>query len=451
MALRDEVALLSYLLNAAGDADAVQLAKAIDPDRFVSYSIRQGVVEAQRMIARGVWPTEELLGKSLAPEQSAALSEALKTSEQLFDASSAWSNIRKDWEAAKQLEILSRGYHDLKDGKCGVDRILRELASSVEESNGWQELDMVDILKMIHDGVPLAPGAQASTLMVTGIESFDKVMSAIPGTYGLIAGMPGTGKTSFQVQCAALSAMHLGTKTFCMSLETDVELIGAKGAATLISQLGGNAYIGSLLKKGGYYPGSSIMDSIKRDTLKFDFHVAGLKWAALEAKIRRMADRGFRLFLVDYFSLLEPPDVGKRDHDAAKYEEMSKSTKILAKELESSIWFVTQPNANNQYGVKPRPDQMSTSKQIWKDCDVGLFLWQDLLKAKEYKEANGGHLKLLKGSLDKNRKVIADNENLDVEPEVWIEAEMRRNIFREIPPPPVCARGIDLENEKHRI
>ena len=158
-----------------------------------------------------------------------------------------------------------------------------------------------------------------------------------------------------------------------------------------------------------------------------------------------MADKGYNVFLVDYFSLLEPADL-KNKSEHSKTAEMSKAIKALAATLQVHITFVVQPNAEGKYSDRPDPSQLAASKQIFRDYDFGLYLWSEREKNEQYQTLNGNHLKLLKAWLHKNRLFNSDDTSIKSEPEVYVEAELRRNWFKEIAEPALTDTGLAQAN-----
>jgi replicative DNA helicase len=287
----------------------------------------------------------------------------------------------------------------------------------------------------------------ARNIVHTGIDTIDKSLASPPGCYGVIAAMPGVGKTSLMFHIATQSYMK-GTKVVAMSLETPESTLSAKSAASYITAHGGEAFVGKILKHGGHTISKEAMDGVKRGCFKVGFHPAGLSWVELEASIRVHAAQGFELFMVDYFTLLEPPDLDSKRNEASMYAAMSKAAKALCGQLGISLVFVMQPNATAKYESRPDPSQLATSRQVFRDYDWGLYLWTDDNKSEAYAATRGHQFKLLKVWLHKNRLFNCDSPNIPSEPEVYVEAELRRNWFREIPEPTALPTEAERNNKR---
>lgn len=448
MGFNHEVSLLAYFLDSCGDKEAIDALKSIESESIRSYSIRSAIDSFKHHLQQGIWPDSNKVLSGLDSIAQEALKDALGSAERIVEPIGCLGAIRRDWERIRSMEMLSRGYHAISECKSSLEDVIKGLGSIKAKTSGWQEWDFADIVETVQNGEALDPHVASRNLLVTGIESFDKAIASPCGCYGVIGAMPGVGKTSLMIQAGMLSAIS-GTRTMCMSLETPKTALGAKAFATFSAANDGNAYVGSLLRKGGYRLGDSLAKQIHHDMLKIVFHPAGLPWVNLEAKIRVMADLGYELFIIDYFTLIEPSDNGKKsEHSLAA--EMSKSVKALASELNVAIILVVQPNSEVKYGERPDPSQLATSKQVFRDYDFGIYLWSIKEKNEVYQAAKGNHLRLLKAWVHKNRLFNSEDSTIKSEPEVWIEAELRRNWFKEIAEPAACMSEIDRDNEKLR-
>lgn len=446
--LENEVAFLKYLLDSPGDKEAYDAVKGVDSLVFQSYATRQAVELFKQSLTKGVWPSKDDVLKHLDIATRPIIDEAFNAAPLVSNPFTLVELISSEANKRRALECLSQSFHLMRDGKRTVDEVISDLQSFSVRHNGWEERDMADVIADVRSNTPLGGELQKS-LLVTGIESIDKALAAPPGSYGVVGAMPGVGKTSLLFQIATLSAMS-GARVYAMSLETPKATLEAKAAASFYASQGGAAYTNSLLKSGGYNF-SHQYGTMPRDQMRVGFHPAGLAFNQLESKIRRMAESGFNVFLIDYFSLLEPPDLQKKsEHSQAA--EMSKAIKALAAKLQVHITFVVQPNGDVEYDQRPAPNKLSTSKQVFRDYDFGLFMWQVKEKAEVYQQLNGNHLKLLKCWLHKNRLFNSEDHSIKPEPEVWVEAELRRNFFKEILEPAMAETGMSRANqERSRI
>jgi len=443
-----EVSLTKYLLHAAGEEEAVNIIKDIDPVIFQSFACRSAVETIKKTVAQGIWPTVDKLHKEIDSSVVAALETAFCEADCTIDPHSSLKTIQDDWEVTKSLEILSKGFHGLKDGTTNLSNVIRSLEFARVKTDGWQEWDLFDVIEDLKSGKPIANESSFRNLITTGLSDIDVALASPPGAYGVIGAMPGVGKTSLLLQVAALSAIN-GTKTCAMSLETPGNVLKAKTAASYLNAFGSDFHVNTLLRRGVQMH-KSIVSNISKDQLKIQFHPAGLPWQELEAMIRRRKEEGFELFFIDYFTLLEPPSFDSRKNEYSLYADMSKACKALCASLEVAIVFIVQPNSEGKFGERPDPSQLATSRQVFRDYDFGLYLWPDKIKNEEYQRNKGEHYRVIRAWLHKNR-LFNSEESIKSEPEVWVEAELRRNFFREIPEPMMCPSGADITIGRNRL
>jgi archaellum biogenesis ATPase FlaH len=438
MSIQHELAIVRYLLESCGDKDAVDTAKAADPNQFQSEACRRAVKVCQQCLSQGVWPTKEDITAGIDEQTAAVLEDAMASQRQVIDPMRQLGYITEEWQRNRQIDILAKSYHALKKGETNIEEILHKLASTQMATGSWQRRSLVDILADVEAGKPLDVSLKEGTAVKTGIREIDRVLAAPLGSYGFLSGMPGSGKTSLMFQMAVLTAAN-GYKVSAMSLETPKSTLEAKAVATLLASMGQDAFVGTLLKQGirCRVPLGNIANN-----LDVAFHPAGLKYESLEAVIRNDAVRGFQVFMIDYFSLLEPPSGTKNEHSQAA--EMTIRFKALAAELRVAILIIMQPSDEIGYGEKPLPNKMSKSRQVFRDVDYALLLWSPQKENLAYQETRGKQKRLLKCQLFKNRLFNLD-EAVRSDPEVWIEAELRKNWFREINEPMDVAPEVLLD------
>jgi hypothetical protein len=433
LSLDNELSFLSHYLGSNDwTKEDVDVINATSADWFQSSMPSRTMVWMKKVVGSGLHPSFDRLKKVLPESDFEILHRAVEGSNRVVDIAALSKNLRD--EARRRLFVsrlqqraadLDSGVVDLVDASSGLD----ELLPVGVEQDDWEESDFFDVLERAKAGQALEELSAQQNLLVTGIDGFDEVIASGAGTYGALCAMPGLGKTSLMFQWAALSA-KAGIKTYAMSLETKKSLLEAKSVAALVASENGKAFVSTVLRKGCTSISNYHTNKIQPGVLKIGFHPAGLPWVKLESRIRSMAAQGYKLFMFDYFGLLEPPQVrGKQDW--AMYGEMSKAIKMLAEVLGICIIAVVQPNGEVDYGEKPSPKNLGTTKQVFRDYDFGVYLWSDKAADISYKAIPGNeHARLLRGWLHKNRQ-FAGSEELMPEPEVWIRWEPSLNYFRE--------------------
>ena len=134
----------------------------------------------------------------------------------------------------------------------------------------------------------------------------------------------------------------------------------------------------------------------------------------IRAKARRMrtGKRGLSLIIVDYLQLMAHPGMGGRRPDSRQQEiaEISRSLKMLAKELEIPVIAISQLNRNPEARADKRPQlsDLRESGAIEQDADIVMFIHRD--------DADPEKKKLAELIVSKHRNGPTDNIPLGFEP-----------------------------------
>jgi len=109
---------------------------------------------------------------------------------------------------------------------------------------------------------------------------------------------------------------------------------------------------------------------------------AGQDWFALDAKIRQVHSvTPLDYVVVDYFTLMEPPQKNKGENSAASYGHISKGAKMLAKDLKCCVIFVAQFNRQTDEYFEPRLKDLKETSNLEQDADFALLMWNTKAQA----------------------------------------------------------------------
>ena len=100
----------------------------------------------------------------------------------------------------------------------------------------------------------------------------------------------------------------------------------------------------------------------------------------MRAKCRRLkAKHGLGLVIVDYLQLMQPQPGRRNDNRVQEVAEISRSLKILAKELEVPVIAVSQLSRNVEHRTDKRPllADLRESGSIEQDSDIVMFIYRD--------------------------------------------------------------------------
>ncbi len=301
--------------------------------------------------------------------------------------------IKTKWEARQAILALSRAARAIEnDGQVGESLNGLQTLLGALEPQGKSIVDHADLLDLAAGGSPLLPPDRSGNLPGFGIGYIDTELCATARRFGVIAAKTSAGKSSFAYQIVVNTCLQ-DRRVLLVSLESDREEVAAAVAANL-----GRLNRSSVMKSGtgGFW--SSGLEKIKKNFHGY-YASSGSTWDALERSIRAEHRRcPFAVVIVDYFTLLQPPDYKGRNL-ASLFGEISKAGKRLAQELECSVIFLSQFNRGVEDGQEPHLENLRETGQLEQDADWVLLMW-----AKAEDESDGTRVVYLKGAKNRGGK-----------------------------------------------
>lgn len=206
----------------------------------------------------------------------------------------------------------------------------------------------------------------------------------------VLAGRPGTGKTSLALNIASNAAYSHRLHVAFFSLEMGKEQLGLR----LLSM---HSYIDQQRLKMGWVRDEEwerIMNSsreLSKGTIWID-DTAGTTLAALRSKARRLqAQYGVDLIVVDYLQLMKATLEGKRfANREQEIAEISRGLKGIAKDLGVPVLALAQLSraVESRQSKVPQLSDLRESGAIENDADVVLFIYREELYDQQF-EAKG--------------------------------------------------------------
>ena len=248
-------------------------------------------------------------------------------------------------ESAKNLlDLAEQKIYDIRQGR-EVEGLTRLSEIIVTAYDRIQKLSGED--KEQYQG--LRSGYSMLDTYIAGLNKSDMIV---------VAGRPGSGKTTFAVNIAANVAKRAKDQEIVIfSLESSGmissdEWIKLAEAADLLSQM--NIYID--------------------DT-------AGITVPQIKAKLRRMRNLG--LVVIDYLQLMESPSF--HNNRVTEVSEITRQVKLMAKELNVPVILLSQLNRSveSRTDHRPMPSDLRESGSIEQDADIILFIYREAMYDKQ--------------------------------------------------------------------
>ena len=301
-------------------------------------------------------------------------------------------------------QVAELGYREDLDVEEALDRageLIFEIAQ--RESRPDYHLlseflyEHLDFLEALHKD----PERRPQGVVFSGFDQFDDLTSGFhPADLAVIAGRPGTGKTSFVLSIARDAAIRQKKSVGIFSLEMTKEqvlerLLCAEAQVNLHSLRSGYlppAKWGQIAEAAGRIHQASILVD---DT-------PGASVLSIKAKARRMAlEHKLDLLIVDYLQLVEAgirTDV--REQEIAY---ISRTLKGLARELSIPVIACSQLNraVERRESKRPQLSDLRESGAIEQDADLVAFIYRP-----DYYEDPGGT-----GAVSEAELIIAKQRN----------------------------------------
>ena len=186
------------------------------------------------------------------------------------------------------------------------------------------------------------------------------------------------GKTTFALDVARNAALKFGASVGIFSLEmSDQQLVDRMLAA--------EAGVDSWKLRTGKLSNDQEFEAVQQAMAKLSdaqIHIddqAGNNILKMRSAARRLKnEHGLDLLIVDYLQLMSPTATKASDSMVQQVTEISRSLKILARDLEVPVIALSQlSRAVEQRGGRPRLSDLRDSGSIEQDADVVMFIHRE--------------------------------------------------------------------------
>ena len=211
----------------------------------------------------------------------------------------------------------------------------------------------------------------------TGFSDFDDMTSGLQKSdLVIVAGRPSMGKTAFAVNIAEHAAIRDGLPVAVFSMEMPGEQLAMRMMSSL-GRIDQHKVRTGRLDDDDWPRLTSAVGMLSEVSLFID-DTPGLTPSELRSRCRRIKrEHDLGLVIVDYLQLMRLP--GSSENRATEISEISRSLKILAKELSVPIVALSQLNRSLEQRPNKRPvmSDLRESGAIEQDADVIVFIYRD--------------------------------------------------------------------------
>lgn len=261
------------------------------------------------------------------------------------------------------------------------EQIIFDISASREQSD---LVHISDILQTSYENIAKSVENKGG---ITGISTgFTELNKRTGGFHGgeliIIAGRPGMGKSTFAVNIAEHISIKLNKPVAIFNLEMPKEQVVNR---ILCSQalVNGNKIQTGTMEPDDWVKICNVADNIARAPLYID-DTATITVSQIRAKCRRLKQtKGLSAIVIDYLQLMQSS--GRSENRQQEIAEISRSLKILAKELDVPIIALSQlkRESESQKGKRPILSDLRESGAIEQDADMVMFLFRQYYYSKD--------------------------------------------------------------------
>ncbi|HXT71208.1 MAG TPA: replicative DNA helicase [Vicinamibacterales bacterium] len=286
------------------------------------------------------------------------------------------STLRKLIQSSN--DVLARAYDAEEDPDNLLDEAERSIFQIAENrmrsgfvslaelvDGGWKQLEKLQEHKGNVTGVPT--GFVDLDEMTSGFQKSDLV---------IVAARPSMGKTSLVLNMALHCGIEAGRTAGVFSLEMSKEQLFMR-MLTSEARVDAHKFRGGFLGEQDY---SRLVSAFARlhDAKVFIDDSPSIGILEMRAKARRLKmEHGLDLLVIDYLQLMQGR--GKFDNRQQELASISRSLKILAKELEIPIIALSQlsraPEGRSDH--RPQLSDLRESGALEQDADVVMFIYRE--------------------------------------------------------------------------
>ena len=241
----------------------------------------------------------------------------------------------------------------------------KTIGSSLTEA--WERFEYLSANQDEKRGVP--SGFAALDNLLAGFQRSDLV---------ILAARPSMGKTTFALDLARNAALKYKASVGIFSLEmSDQQLVDR----LLAAEAGVDSWklrTGKLSNDHEFEAVQEAMAKLSEASIHIDDQ-PGNNILKMRSSARRLKnEHGLDMLIVDYLQLMSPTSSKASDSMVQQVTEISRSLKILARELDVPVIALSQlSRAVEQRGGKPRLSDLRDSGSIEQDADVVMFIHRE--------------------------------------------------------------------------
>lgn len=288
------------------------------------------------------------------------------------------SQARKIFRIADQIKSMSQESRPINDIVADIQNLTLSLDSANEEA---EVCSLAEALGDVIDKVDDRFNNRGMNGLETGLTDLDKIVKGLrPSHMIVVAGRPGTGKTTLAINIAEHNAYRHNKSCLIFSLEMSKSELAERSLASFAEVTIDDINSGDVLRNN---------ESINKLTCgagkikESDIRICD-KPALTASRIRTIARfqhkiKPLDLIVIDYIGLISAEGNNRNSNRNLELGVVSRAMKAMAKELNIPVIVLSQLNRNIESRADKRP-QMSDlrdSGEIEQDADIIIMAHRD--------------------------------------------------------------------------
>ena len=309
--------------------------------------------------------------------------------EQYIEIARDKKTLRRLIESAN--EIMDMGMKDELPASDIIDKS-EQLIFRISEQNGTKSFSHIG--EVVKTTLAILDERKKRGGKITGIKTgFTGLDAATAGLQNsnliILAARPGVGKTSFALNIAQNAAIREKVPVAIFSLEMSKDELVNRVLSSESLVESSKLRVGDIDAADMTKIAHSLKDIITAPVYIDD--TPGITVAEIRAKCRRLKmEKGLGLVVIDYLQLMQSSK-SRGESRAQEVSEMSRSLKIMAKELNVPVITLSQLNRSSEkLSRRPMLSDLRESGSIEQDADIVIMLSRPL--AGEDAEESAGNI-----------------------------------------------------------
>ncbi len=294
-------------------------------------------------------------------------------------------------------EIAESCYNEPED----IEEVLNIAEKKIFDISSKKTSRYVSVENMTENTMKYLETLRKRESVLTGVPSgfndLDRKTNGFQkGDLIIIAGRPGMGKTAFAINVAVNAALEHSKSVGIFSLEMTTQQLILRMLASL-SKVGVYNLRTGFLNNEQWNNVVMALDKLKKVNIYID-DSSFVTATDIRTKARKMKiEQNIDMLVIDYLQLMHARSSASQNR-VQEVSEISRSLKILAKELDIPIIALSQLNRGVELRDDKRPvmADLRESGSIEQDADVIMFIYRDEVYNKN-KDENKGKAELIIG------------------------------------------------------